>query len=94
MGLGEKLRALRAARGWTQQDIADAVPRTSQGNVGDFERGNDLPTILQALALAELFNVSLDYLLRDEDIDLHPYHVPSDAPHAPGDTRYARLDGE
>lgn len=92
--LGEKLRMLRSRRGWTQQDIANALERASQGNISDFERGTDLPTVLQALALAELLNVSLDYLLRDEEMDSGPYHTPSDAPHAPDDRRYAEHDGE
>ena len=47
---------------WTQQDVADAIGVRYQSYQA-YERGIAVPTLQNFLKLAELFDVSLDYLV-------------------------------
>lgn len=57
----ENLRKIREQRGETQQQVADAlgIPRR---HYQKFEYGQNLPSLENFIALADHFNVSLDYL--------------------------------
>ena len=65
MSFADRLRALRAARGLTQKDVYTAVglsPIVYQR----YEYGNS-PSYEKLLALADYFDVSLDYLVGRSD---------------------------
>ena len=71
MQLGEKILALRKARGMSQEDLAAALGVTRQ-TVSRWEVGSALPDAENLLQLSLLFEVSADYLLRDEEVDATP----------------------
>ena len=66
---GKRLRAARMARGLTQDKTSEAVGialRTYQG----YEQGERRPSFEILVALADVLDVSTDYLLgRDEPIE-------------------------
>ncbi len=63
--IGEFLAALRKARGYTQQEVADRLS-VSNRTVSAWERGTVLPDILLLPALAELYGVTADEILAGE----------------------------
>ena len=66
--LGEKLRALREARGWTQEEVAKAAGYRHHSAYTKLETGpSPRPTAARVLTLARIFGVSTDVLLRDEE---------------------------
>ena len=62
----ERLKELRAHSGWTQKQIADAI-EVSSVSIQRFEYGTVRPSLDTLIALADLFNVSLDYLVGRSD---------------------------
>ena len=62
MQFTERLRALREDRDLTQTELAKAV-KVTQRNISFYETGKNEPDIKTIIALAEFFNVSIDYLL-------------------------------
>ena len=72
--LGEKLEALRSARGWTQEQAAKSLGYANHTPYTKLETGRaPRPTAEKVLMLARLYEVSADVLLRDE------LDVPSEA---------------
>ena len=59
---GECLRDLRTEKGWYQQDLAKLL-NTSQDTISLWERGKSLPDFMSFRKLAQIFQVSADYLL-------------------------------
>lgn len=59
--LGERLRRLRAGRGWSQAQLA-TKPGIHQKQVSGYERGIHVPQTELLIRIAETFGVSLDYL--------------------------------
>ncbi len=62
----ERLKSCRENRHWKQREVADAIQvnlRTYQG----YEGGRSEPKYETLVALADLFGVSLDYLLGRTD---------------------------
>lgn len=64
MTFAEKLQLLRKQRGWSQEELAARVPISRQA-VSKWENGTAMPDTENVLALADLFGVSTDYLLRE-----------------------------
>ena len=63
---GEKIRKLRRDGDFTQKDVADYLGIQGAA-VGKYESGKDsYPSAKMLVKLADFFNVSIDYLLRDE----------------------------
>lgn len=63
---GKRLRQIRMERGLTQQKTADALEMTLR-SYQRYEGGHCEPPLNTLIAIADLFNVSIDYLLcRDE----------------------------
>ena len=60
--LGRRIYNLRSVRGMTQEELAAKIGK-SPASVGHIERGMRLPSLEVLLALAAIFEVSLDYLL-------------------------------
>lgn len=74
---GEKLRALRARRGLTLQQLAHALDMTAHGYISELEAGKKTPTVDFVLGVARLFDVSTDLLLKDE-LDLDDSSIPQE----------------
>ena len=56
-----KLHELRKARGMTQKELSEALGVTIR-TVTNYENGSREPNIATLIKLADLFDVSLDYL--------------------------------
>jgi transcriptional regulator with XRE-family HTH domain len=63
--LGEKLRLLRLARGWTHTDLARQLGTVGRSHINNVEANRRPPSLLFILQIAQLFSVTTDYLLRD-----------------------------
>jgi transcriptional regulator with XRE-family HTH domain len=63
-----RLLALRKQRGWSQPTLAKKVG-TSGAIIGRYERGEITPSIGVARKLAETLEVTLDYLVGDNDLN-------------------------
>ena len=68
---------LRKKAGMTQQDLADALSYTDKA-VSKWERAESIPDVVILKRIADLFGVSLDYLLQEhseaEALPLPPSH--------------------
>ncbi len=60
--LGRRVRKQRTQRGWTQEALAERV-NVSTSFVGHVERGTRKASLETLVAIANVLNVSLDYLL-------------------------------
>ena len=63
----EQLRTIRKSRGITQKQLAQAVGASERG-LQSYEIGERKPAFDQLLALADFFDVSLDYLVGRSDV--------------------------
>lgn len=61
-----RLSELRAERGLSQRAMAKAL-NISQGTYNNWENSNTQPSIEQLIALANFFEVSVDYLIGNTD---------------------------
>lgn len=59
--LKERISIARKAKKWTQKDLADAL-KVNLKNVSRWELGSSAPSFEAAISLANVLNVSLDYL--------------------------------
>jgi len=59
---GLRLKTLRKNARYTQKKLADLIG-LEQTTIANYENGNRIPNINKITALANLFNVSTDYLL-------------------------------
>lgn len=62
--LGERLKKLRQERDWSQAELAQRLG-IHQKQISGYERGVHVPATELLIRMAELFNVSLDYLAFD-----------------------------
>lgn len=69
--IGKFIAALRKANGMTQQEVADRL-NVSNKAVSRWERDECLPDLMLIPALAEMFGVSCDELLKGERISNRP----------------------
>ena len=65
MTLGKQISRLRAAKGLSQEDLANDL-QVSRQSISKWEADIALPETEKLLLLSEIFGVSLDTLLRDE----------------------------
>lgn len=61
MSFPERLKELRASRGLTQKEVADGVSMAHMA-YQKYEYGTREPAYKYLIALADFYNVSLDYL--------------------------------
>ncbi len=61
INIGNKLKELRAAEGWTQAEVAERI-NTSRVNYTRYETGKVRPDYEMLIALADVFEISLDEL--------------------------------
>lgn len=65
MNLADKIIGLRKQHGWSQEELADKLD-VSRQSVSKWESGQSLPDIPKIIILSNLFGVSTDYLLKEE----------------------------
>ena len=92
MTFGEKLQALRQRTGMSQDALAERL-NVSRQAVSRWERDETMPETDKVVALADIFGVTTDYLLRPQTQQQTP---PEDQPprngHAPaGQDTISRL---
>lgn len=80
MTFGEKLQALRKARGWGQEGLATQI-NVSRQALSKWESGASVPDTENVVALSRLFGVSTDYLLL-ENGETTAQAAPTAAPSA------------
>ena len=66
MIFSEKLQLLRKNKGLTQEELAERLGVSRQA-VAKWEAGHVYPDIFNLIQISDLMNVSVDYLVRDQD---------------------------
>ena len=61
MSLSNRIKVIRTEKGWKQSELAERVG-ISQKQISSYETGNSTPPTDILIKLAEVFEVSLDYL--------------------------------
>ncbi|MGN1234368.1 MAG: helix-turn-helix domain-containing protein [Christensenellaceae bacterium] len=82
--ISEKIISLRKKSGWSQEELADRLSVSRQA-VSKWESGQSVPEVEKVIALSDLFHVSTDYLLRDEETG----GVPSEQKRTPAEAEAA-----
>ncbi len=62
LNIGDRITALRKQKRWSQSDLAKAI-EASRDMIGKYERNDNLPSAEVAFKLADIFDISVDYLL-------------------------------
>lgn len=65
MILADKIIKLRKQLGWSQEELAEKM-NVSRQSVSKWESTNSIPDLNKVIKLAEIFDVSTDFLLKDE----------------------------
>ncbi len=65
----ERLKSLRHEKGWSQQRLADEL-KLSKSSVNMYERGEREPGFETMEAIADLFNVDMNYLYGRTDVKI------------------------
>ena len=65
MILAEKIMQLRKKNGWSQEELAGRLG-VSRQSVSKWESAMSIPDLDKILQMSEVFEVSTDYLLKDE----------------------------
>ena len=66
MTFGQKVSKIRKEKKLSQIEVADAVG-VSRDAISKYERDDIIPSVENAKKIAKVLNVSLDYLVSDED---------------------------
>ena len=78
MTFGEKLFKLRKEKGFSQEALAEQVGTTRQA-ISKWENNQGFPETEKLLQLSNLFEISIDFLLKDEkssnDVNEKGYYV-------------------
>lgn len=62
--IGNRITELRKQKGWSQSELAKHI-KASREAIGKYERNEALPSVETAKNIADIFEVSLDYLVGD-----------------------------
>lgn len=65
MELGDKLKKLRKDRNYSQNQLADKLYVTAQA-ISKWENNKSVPDIINLVNLSDLYDVSLDYLIKSD----------------------------
>lgn len=66
MEIGKMLKQARAKTSYTQEDVADKL-RVSRQTISNWENEKSYPDIVNIIELSNLYNVSLDDLLKGDE---------------------------
>lgn len=67
MDLGTKIKVQREKKNWSQQELADQI-HISRQSISKWEQNKALPSITNIVMMSNLFNISLDELMKDDEI--------------------------
>lgn len=67
MKFSEKVRILRTKNGLSQEELAEKLD-VSRQTISKWEAGVSFPEIEKLISLSDIFQVSIDYLLKDKQI--------------------------
>ena len=79
MDFSEKIYALRKDKGYTQEQLAEQLD-VSRQSISKWEAGQAMPEPDKIVALADLFGVTTDYLLRLDNAGNLPEIAASPGP--------------
>ena len=68
-GLTERLKTLRSQKGFSQRRVAELI-KVAPSAVAAYETGERTPSIEKLIALANLYRVSVDFLLGVDKTDM------------------------
>ncbi|WP_435790305.1 helix-turn-helix domain-containing protein [Clostridium sp.] len=68
MGFSERLQLLRKEKGLSQEQLAELL-NVSRQSVSKWESGQTYPETDKLIILSDLFEITLDYLLRDKNTE-------------------------
>lgn len=68
------IRFLRKSKGYTQKDLAKLL-NVGQTTIANYENGTRVPDIFKFKEIADLFEVSLDYLIGRNNTSLEKYEI-------------------
>ena len=71
MNFSEKLQLLRKNKGYTQETFAEKL-NVSRQAVAKWESGQAYPDISNLIQISNMMNVTVDYLVRDQECSLQP----------------------
>lgn len=71
MIFSEKLQLLRKNKGLTQEELAEKVCVSRQA-IAKWESGQSYPDISNLIQISHLMNVTVDYLVRDQECSREP----------------------
>lgn len=66
MSLGGRIAELRRQKGWSQENLAEQLGVTRQ-SVSKWESDASVPDLDKIVSLSDLFGVSTDYLIKDDE---------------------------
>lgn len=70
MIFSEKLQLLRKSKGYTQEELAEKL-NVSRQAVAKWESGQAYPDISNLIQLSEMMNITVDYLVKDQQCSVH-----------------------
>ena len=68
--LGEKMKLIRNYNGYSQRQIAEIL-KIERSTYASYETGRNRPDIFAVQRFAKIFNVSVDYILSLDDINIY-----------------------
>lgn len=69
MNFSDKLQLIRRNKGMTQEELAEKLSVSRQA-VAKWESGQSYPDITNLITVSDVFNVSVDYLVKDNDCEV------------------------
>ena len=66
MDLAERLQELRKTAGYSQEQVAELLGLSRQA-ISKWESGQNMPEIEKLLLLSEIFNVSINFLIKNDE---------------------------
>ena len=66
MLFAEKLQILRKSNGYTQEELAEKLGISRQ-SIAKYEAGQGYPDILNLIQISNLFHVTVDYLVKNQE---------------------------
>lgn len=69
MGVGKQLKEARMAAKLTQEKVAEEV-QVSRQTISNWENEKSYPDIISVIKLSDMYGISLDVLLKEDNINL------------------------
>lgn len=68
---GDKVKKLRKEKGWSQDELGEKIGIHGR-HISKYESGSAMPNAETVIRMADTFDVSTDFLLRDNDRNENP----------------------